>query len=67
MHSLSKYNALVENFGSTPNVIFKGQANATIHLYASEPLDSLKMNTQDTAGVYDVSKKVVQIKIRKNK
>lgn len=67
IHSLSKYTALVEDFGNTPNLIFQGQPNATINLYSPISLKSIKTNNVNKNADYDVSKKLVQIKIRDNK
>lgn len=64
MHALSKYTALVENFGKEPHLIFQGQPNATIHLYSPKPLNNLTINKIVKKGDYNISKKRIQVKMR---
>ncbi len=67
MHALSKYTALVENFGNTPHVTFEGQPNATINLYSPKKNDTVNLNKAVKSGVYNASEKMIQLLIRNNK
>ncbi|WP_117882450.1 heparinase II/III family protein [Aureibaculum luteum] len=67
LHSLSKYTALVENFGKQPNLIFQGQPNATVTIYNPENIKSLQLNEVLKKGIYDNSNKTIQLQIRNNK
>ena len=67
MHALSKYTALVEDFGDNPKVKFQGQPNATLNLYSPKNINSLKLNAIDKNGSYNVSEKLIRLLIRDNK
>lgn len=67
MHALSKYTALVEDFATYPSVVFQGQDNANFSLHVSKESPSIKMNKVNKKGAYNVSKKIIQLKIRDNK
>jgi hypothetical protein len=67
MHALSKYTALVEDFGEQPNVTFQGQPNATVNLYTPKSMSILKLNNIDKKGDYNASKNTIKLLIRDNK
>ncbi|WP_158843869.1 heparinase II/III-family protein [Algibacter sp. L1A34] len=67
IHALSKYTALVENFGAQPNLIFQGQPNTTVNLYSPKNINSLKLNDATKNGDYNDSKKTIKLLIRDNK
>lgn len=67
IHALSKYTALVENFGENPNINFQGQPNATVNLYSPKNINNLKLNGAAKKGTYNASKKIIKVLIRDNK
>ena len=67
IHSLSKYTALVEDFNGNSKVNFQGQPNTTLSLYNSKRKSFFELNKTNKKGNYNVSEKLIQLKIRDNK
>jgi len=67
IHALSKYTALIENFGADATLNFQGQPNATINLYSPKNINKLKLNDAVKNGDYNDSKKTIKLLIRDNK
>ena len=63
VHALSKYTLNVENYNSSPKVIFQGQKNVDFRIYSKSSVSSINVNNQKLKGNYDSDLRLLKMKI----
>lgn len=62
-HALSKYTALIEDFGAIPNVIFQGQPNTTFRLHTPIGETKIQLNGAMENGNFNSSNNLLSIQL----
>lgn len=63
IHALSKYTGLVEDFSTSPKVIFEGQKNIDFRIYSKSSSSKLMVNNEKLKADYDLKQKLTRVKI----
>jgi oligo-alginate lyase len=64
VHALSKYTALIEDFGNEPEVTFEGQNNAVLRVYSKSSSNNLMLNHARVNGEYEASDHLIKLEIQ---